>query len=185
MAIIFLILLAFNLCIGITSSACASCLASSVIGSSVAGSMKSQNQVRPSAMTYIVMRQLSTHFGTNIMNKTIRSTFAAENVEEDEHERGSREAESDKPKADIEKPPVTVGMVAAIGLYKNWISPLLPPACRFLPTCSQYGVQAIEEYGPGKGIILTSWRLLRCSPFGGKGYDPPQWPPVKFTYGSY
>lgn len=83
------------------------------------------------------------------------------------------------------KPPITSAMVATIGIYKNFISPLLPPACRFLPTCSQYGVQAIEEFGPTKGAILTAWRLLRCSPFGGRGYDPPQWPPVKYTYGSY
>mmetsp|Transcript_20860 Transcript_20860/g.31683 ORF Transcript_20860/g.31683 Transcript_20860/m.31683 type:complete len:186 (-) Transcript_20860:2357-2914(-) len=185
MKITLFLLLSFNLCIGFARSACASCLASSVIGSSLAASMNTQNQVRPSAMTYIAIRQLSTHFGTNIVNKSLRSTFAAENGEKDGHERERQEAESDKPKADIKKPPVTVGMVAAIGLYKNWISPLLPPACRFLPTCSQYGVQAIEEYGPGKGIILTSWRLLRCSPFGGKGYDPPTWPPVKFTHGSY
>lgn len=83
------------------------------------------------------------------------------------------------------KPPLTSAMVATIGVYKNFISPLLPPACRFLPTCSQYGVQAIEEFGPAKGAILTAWRLLRCSPFGGKGYDPPRWPPVEYAYGSY
>ena len=76
-------------------------------------------------------------------------------------------------------------MIIAIGFYKQWISPLLPPACRFLPTCSQYGVQAIEQFGPQKGVILTAWRLARCSPFGGKGYDPPKWPPVSYTYGSY
>lgn len=76
-------------------------------------------------------------------------------------------------------------MIMAIGFYKEWISPLLPPACRFLPTCSQYGVQAIKEFGPNKGLILTAWRLARCSPFGGRGYDPPQWPPVAYTYGSY
>lgn len=83
------------------------------------------------------------------------------------------------------KPPLTSAMVATIGVYKNFISPLLPPACRFVPTCSQYGVQAIEEFGPSKGAILTAWRLLRCSPFGGKGYDPPKWPPVEYTYSSY
>lgn len=89
-------------------------------------------------------------------------------------------------KADkAEKPPLTSAMVATIGVYKNFISPLLPPACRFLPTCSQYGVQAIEEFGPTKGSILTAWRLLRCSPIGGKGYDPPRWPPVSYTYSSY
>jgi putative membrane protein insertion efficiency factor len=83
------------------------------------------------------------------------------------------------------KPIMTQAMVATIGVYKNFISPLLPPACRFFPTCSQYGVQAIQEFGPTKGSILTGWRLLRCSPFGGKGYDPPKWPPVFYTYGSY
>lgn len=79
----------------------------------------------------------------------------------------------------------TSAMVASIGFYKKFISPLLPPACRFVPTCSQYGVQAIEKYGPTKGGILTAWRIMRCSPFGGKGYDPPKWPPVFYTYSSY
>ena len=81
--------------------------------------------------------------------------------------------------------PVSGSMTAAIGIYKGWISPLLPPACRFLPTCSQYGVQAIQEFGPTRGALLTAWRLLRCSPLGGKGYDPPRWPPVAYTYSSY
>ena len=76
-------------------------------------------------------------------------------------------------------------MIGTIGIYKNFISPLLPPACRFLPTCSTYGVQAIEQYGPIKGCILIAWRLVRCSPIGGKGYDPPIWPPVPYTYSSY
>ncbi|CAM9494543.1 unnamed protein product, partial [Chrysoparadoxa australica] len=57
------------------------------------------------------------------------------------------------------------------------ISPLLPPSCRFQPTCSVYAVAAIEKYGPQKGFILTAWRLLRCTPLGGYGYDPIQWPP--------
>jgi uncharacterized protein len=81
--------------------------------------------------------------------------------------------------------PMSALMVGAIGFYKGWISPLLPPACRFVPTCSQYGVQAIQDFGPGKGSILIAWRLLRCSPIGGKGYDPPKWPPVSYTYSSY
>ena len=84
-----------------------------------------------------------------------------------------------------ERKEVTAAMVASIGFYKKFISPLLPPACRFLPTCSQYGVQAIEQFGPTKGAILTAWRLLRCSPIGGRGYDPPKWPPVAYNYGSY
>jgi len=80
---------------------------------------------------------------------------------------------------------VSSALIATIGIYKNFISPLLPPACRFVPTCSQYGVQALKEFGVSKGVILTSWRLLRCSPFGGKGYDPPKWPPPPYTYSSY
>lgn len=78
---------------------------------------------------------------------------------------------------DREEDVLSSTMVASIGFYKNFISPLLPPACRFFPTCSQYGVQAIQEFGPVKGGILTAWRILRCSPIGGKGYDPPRWPP--------
>ena len=80
---------------------------------------------------------------------------------------------------------MTAGMTGAIGFYKGWISPILPPACRFVPTCSQYGVQAIQEFGPTKGALLTAWRLMRCSPLGGKGYDPPRWPPVPYNYASY
>mmetsp|Transcript_56265 Transcript_56265/g.163145 ORF Transcript_56265/g.163145 Transcript_56265/m.163145 type:complete len:203 (-) Transcript_56265:305-913(-) len=106
-------------------------------------------------------------------------------VMDDEEEREKDAVDKGGETKEEEKPPLTSAMVATIGVYKNFISPLLPPACRFLPTCSQYGVQAIEEFGPTKGSILTAWRLLRCSPFGGKGYDPPRWPPVPYTYSSY
>jgi uncharacterized protein len=96
--------------------------------------------------------------------------------------------EQEQPHQDDEEPPAAImssSMIGAIGFYKFWISPLLPPACRFVPTCSMYGIQAIKEFGPNKGAILTAWRILRCSPFGGKGYDPPKWPPVFYTYSSY
>lgn len=63
--------------------------------------------------------------------------------------------------AEREKAPLTTAMVTSIGFYKNFISPLLPPACRFLPTCSRYGVQAIEEFGPCQGGVLTAWRTCR------------------------
>jgi putative membrane protein insertion efficiency factor len=63
--------------------------------------------------------------------------------------------------AEREKAPLTTAMVTSIGFYKNFVSPLLPPACRFLPTCSRYGVQAIEEFGPCKGGVLTAWRTCR------------------------
>jgi putative membrane protein insertion efficiency factor len=86
---------------------------------------------------------------------------------------------------DVGEKAMSGSMIMAIGFYKQWISPLLPPACRFLPTCSQYGVQAINEFGSTKGVLLTVWRLARCTPLGGRGYDPPKWPPVSYTYSSY
>jgi putative membrane protein insertion efficiency factor len=114
------------------------------------------------------------------------SSVLRASAEKSREEEGDDDADaSDSTKEEEEEKPMTSAMVATIGVYKNFISPLLPPACRFLPTCSAYGVQAIQDFGPCKGAILTSWRLLRCSPFGGKGYDPPKWPPVAYTYGSY
>ncbi len=56
--------------------------------------------------------------------------------------------------------------------YKIFISPLLPPSCRFYPTCSEYASEAIEKYGIIKGGILAIYRILRCNPWGGSGYDP-------------
>jgi len=113
----------------------------------------------------------------------LRILFASES-QDDSVEK--EENDSDLAKAtESDKEVMSSSMIMAIGFYKKFISPLLPPACRFLPTCSQYGVQAIELFGPQKGLILTAWRLARCSPFGGKGYDPPVWPPVSYTYGSY
>jgi putative membrane protein insertion efficiency factor len=59
-----------------------------------------------------------------------------------------------------------------IGLYRKGISPLLPPACRFIPSCSEYGYEAVARYGILAGGRLAIWRILRCNPFGGSGYDP-------------
>ncbi|AAP99456.1 MULTISPECIES: membrane protein insertion efficiency factor YidD [Prochlorococcus] len=59
-----------------------------------------------------------------------------------------------------------------IRFYRSWISPLLGPSCRFVPTCSEYGVEAIEKHGPWKGGWLTLKRLLRCNPLTPCGYDP-------------
>eukprot|EP00904_Undaria_pinnatifida_P010107 jgi/Undpi1/6226/HiC_scaffold_20.g08710.m1 len=72
---------------------------------------------------------------------------------------------------------VKSAMISFIKAYKKELSPLIPPACRFLPTCSVYGVEAIEKFGPTKGAVLTVWRLMRCNPFAGYGVDHPQWPP--------
>ncbi len=59
--------------------------------------------------------------------------------------------------------------------YQLFISPLLPPSCRYTPTCSQYAILALKKYGALKGIILTTHRILRCNPWGGHGHDPPRW----------
>ena len=65
-----------------------------------------------------------------------------------------------------------VVLSAAVRTYQLLVSPLLPPACRFLPTCSEYAAEAIERHGARRGIILASRRLARCHPWGGSGYDP-------------
>lgn len=59
-----------------------------------------------------------------------------------------------------------------IKFYQVAISPLIPPRCRYVPTCSQYAVEAITKYGVLKGGWLTLKRLSRCHPWGGSGHDP-------------
>ena len=59
-----------------------------------------------------------------------------------------------------------------IRIYRRYISPLTPPACRFTPTCSHYAMEAIQKHGPIKGLYLAVRRILRCHPWGGSGYDP-------------
>lgn len=63
-------------------------------------------------------------------------------------------------------------LLGAIWLYRNFISPILPPSCRYTPTCSQYAVEALRKHGLFKGSWLTLRRLSRCHPWGGSGYDP-------------
>ncbi len=63
-------------------------------------------------------------------------------------------------------------LLALIGLYRQWISPLLGPRCRFIPSCSAYGLEAISRHGPWRGSWLTLRRLLRCHPFTPCGCDP-------------
>jgi putative membrane protein insertion efficiency factor len=63
-------------------------------------------------------------------------------------------------------------LISLIRFYKRAISPYMPQACRFTPTCSEYAVQAIERYGALKGLRLSIWRVLRCNPFCKGGYDP-------------
>ena len=63
-------------------------------------------------------------------------------------------------------------LILPIRFYQRYVSPMLPPACRFTPTCSQYAIEAIQKHGALKGLWLALRRLLRCHPGGGSGYDP-------------
>jgi len=64
------------------------------------------------------------------------------------------------------------GLLVLLRFYKAGISPLLPPSCRYEPTCSEYARIAIERHGAGRGSWLALRRLGRCHPFGGSGFDP-------------
>ena len=59
-----------------------------------------------------------------------------------------------------------------IKMYRTKISPMYPPRCKCIPTCSQYAVEAIEKYGVIKGGLMSTWRILRCNPFSKGGFDP-------------
>ncbi len=63
-------------------------------------------------------------------------------------------------------------LILPIRFYQLCISPMLPAACRFTPTCSQYAIEAISKHGAVKGLYLATRRILRCHPWGGSGYDP-------------
>jgi len=71
-----------------------------------------------------------------------------------------------------------MALTAVLSGYQLLISPLLPPACRFLPTCSEYAAEAITRHGPRRGVLLALRRLARCHPWGGSGYDPVPGPRV-------
>ncbi len=70
-------------------------------------------------------------------------------------------------------------LIAAVRWYQRHISAHTNPTCRFTPTCSQYAIEALERFGAVRGGLLAFWRILRCNPFGGHGYDPV---PDKFTF---
>ena len=63
-------------------------------------------------------------------------------------------------------------LIAMIRFYQKFLSPLKHTRCPYTPTCSQYGLQAIQKYGAFKGSLLACWRILRCNPFSKGGYDP-------------
>lgn len=63
-------------------------------------------------------------------------------------------------------------MIVPVRLYQIFLSPLLPPACRYFPSCSHYMIEAVRKHGALKGVFYGARRLLRCAPWGGHGYDP-------------
>ncbi len=67
---------------------------------------------------------------------------------------------------------VQLFFILLIRFYQGAISPYLAPSCRYVPTCSQYGIEALRKYGPLRGGWLTIKRILSCHPWGGSGHDP-------------
>ena len=63
-------------------------------------------------------------------------------------------------------------VLGLLGFYKGAISPTWPSVCKFYPSCSAYASEAVERYGPARGLWMASRRLLRCRPFAPGGYDP-------------
>lgn len=63
-------------------------------------------------------------------------------------------------------------LLLPVYFYRRAISPLIPPSCRHIPTCSQYAIEALKVHGPIRGLGLTINRILRCNPWGTSGYDP-------------
>ena len=82
-----------------------------------------------------------------------------------------------------EENPISAGAVAFLRWYKQALSPLLPPGCRFVPTCSEYAIQSFERFPPLQAAVLTAWRLVRCNPTAGSGVDEPRWPPPAYWAG--
>lgn len=66
----------------------------------------------------------------------------------------------------------TAPLLALVWFYRKCLGPYLPKTCRFEPSCSTYALEALKKWGPIKGLFLTIWRILRCNPWGGSGYDP-------------
>ena len=63
-------------------------------------------------------------------------------------------------------------IIRSIRMYQRYLSPLKSTRCPYIPTCSQYGLEAVEKYGAVKGGAMAAWRILRCNPLSSGGYDP-------------
>ena len=62
-------------------------------------------------------------------------------------------------------------LIALLHSYQKFISPYFAPRCKYYPTCSQYSIDAIKQYGSLRGVVMTAWRLIRCNPFSHGGVD--------------
>ncbi len=67
---------------------------------------------------------------------------------------------------------ITQILLLPVYFYRAAISPLLPPSCRYTPTCSKYTIEALKKHGPIRGSYLSIKRIISCNPWGGSGYDP-------------
>ena len=99
------------------------------------------------------------------------------------NEHGSQPETQTQDQPDAE-PRARQGLSTSAGLflikvYQEGISPLIPRSCRFVPSCSEYTRQAVLKFGVPKAAVLMTWRIVRCNPWGGSGYDPPCWPPPR------
>lgn len=149
---------------------CIDCLKAGVLRPRACQSSRSQ----PAVIQLLENKPLRHH---NNSRSTVR---AAENMEPSDsskvqgnaggHEQASKLADNHLSSQDNEdKGTDSVGVkiaLSALRFYKREISPILPPSCRFIPTCSEYAMDSFKQHGVRKGFILTSWRLLRCNPFG-------------------
>jgi len=84
-------------------------------------------------------------------------------------------ASGQRPAASSQQPaagPLARLLILPVRGYQRFLSPLLPPSCRYTPTCSQYMVEALAVHGPVKGLWLGTRRICRCQPWGGSGWDP-------------
>ena len=68
--------------------------------------------------------------------------------------------------------PIRVALIWAVRSYQTLISPALPRSCKYHPSCSQYAIDAVTQYGAMRGFVLAAWRLMRCNPLSYGGYDP-------------
>ncbi len=68
--------------------------------------------------------------------------------------------------------PLAIALRVLVRAYQYGVSPILPPSCRYEPSCSNYAFEALGAHGPIRGSWLAVWRVLRCHPWGGQGYDP-------------